>query len=459
MRYKSFNIVIDAFALLLSFVFSLFLRFSFIFKNIDIKWYIYSFLIIMVTDLLVLYFKGLYEKNFSNVFEQISIIFEGLIYSTSLYIIMSYSIKNTIFSRLTLGYFIILSFIFQVTGKYFILYLIKKEYSKGKGLVNTIVIGEIQYFSENLIKEIDTKHVFGLKILGVLSKHVENSSFLNCVGDIRDFKKIINEYNVKSIIITSKVDNVEEIIDYCLLKYISIYTLGNAVDLMNYPVEIVFIEDTPILKIKDVLISGTTARLKRLIDFMLSLFLIIILSPLLVLISILIKITSPGPILFRHKRLGLNGKLIDVYKFRTMVVNAQEVLEKILSENPDLKKEYEETFKLKDDPRMTKIGKILRKTSLDELPQLFNVIKGDMSLVGPRPIVLEEINMYKEHGKYLLRVLPGVTGLWQVSGRNNVDYEERIKMDMQYIMNWNLWLDLNILFKTIPAVLKKDGAY
>jgi exopolysaccharide biosynthesis polyprenyl glycosylphosphotransferase len=459
MSYKSFNIVIDAFALLLSFVFSLFLRFSFIFKNIDIKWYIYSFLIIMVTDLLVLYFKGLYEKNFSNVFEQISIIFEGLIYSTSLYIIMSYSIKNTIFSRLTLGYFIILSFAFQVIGKYFILYLIKKEYSKGKGLVNTIVIGEIQPFSENLIKEIDTKHAFGLKILGVLSKHVENSSFLNCVGDIRDFKKIINEYNVKSIIITSKVDNVEEIIDYCLLKYISIYTLGNAVDLMNYPVEIVFIEDTPILKIKDVLISGTTARLKRLIDFMLSLFLIIILSPLLVLISILIKITSPGPILFRHKRLGLNGKLIDVYKFRTMVVNAQEVLEKILSENPDLKKEYEETFKLKDDPRMTKIGKILRKTSLDELPQLFNVIKGDMSLVGPRPIVLEEINMYKEHGKYLLRVLPGVTGLWQVSGRNNVDYEERIKMDMQYIMNWNLWLDLNILFKTIPAVLKKDGAY
>lgn len=459
MSYKSFNIVIDAFALLLSFVFSLFLRFSFIFKNIDIKWYIYSFLIIMVTDLLVLYFKGLYEKNFSNVFEQVSIIFEGLIYSTSLYIIMSYSIKNTIFSRLTLGYFIILSFIFQVIGKYFILYLIKKEYSKGKGLVNTIVIGEIQLFSENLIKEIDTKHVFGLKILGVLSKYVENSSFLNCVGDIKDFKKIINEYNVKSIIITSKVDNVEEIIDYCLLKYISIYTLGNAVDLMNYPVEIVFIEDTPILKIKDVLISGTTARLKRLIDFMLSLFLIIILSPLLVLISILIKITSPGPILFKHKRLGLNGKLIDVYKFRTMVVNAQEVLEKILSENPDLKKEYEETFKLKDDPRMTKIGKILRKTSLDELPQLFNVIKGDMSLVGPRPIVLEEINMYKEHGKYLLRVLPGVTGLWQVSGRNNVDYEERIKMDMQYIMNWNLWLDLNILFKTIPAVLKKDGAY
>ncbi|MGF7399133.1 sugar transferase [Thermoanaerobacterium thermosaccharolyticum] len=459
MKYKSFNIVIDAFALLLSFVLSLFLRFNFIFKNIIIEWYIYSFLIIMVIDLLVLYFKGIYEKNFSNVFEQISVIFEGLIYSTSLYIIISYSIKNTIFSRLTLGYFIILSLIFQIIGKYLLLYLRKLEYSKGKGLINTLAIGEIQTFSENLLKEINKKHEFGLNIIGVLSEHHENNSFFNCIGDIKDLGKIIDKYNVKSIIITSKIDDVEEIVDYCLLKYISIYTLGNAINLMNYPVEIVFIEDTPVLKIKDVLISGTTARLKRLIDFTLSLLLITSLSPLLVLISILIKITSPGPILFKHKRLGLNGKLINVYKFRTMVVNAQEVLEKILSEDPDLKKEYEETFKLKNDPRLTKIGKILRKTSLDELPQLFNVLKGDMSLVGPRPIVLEEINMYKEYGKYLLRVLPGVTGLWQVSGRNDVDYEERIKMDMHYIMNWNLWLDINILFKTIPAVLKKDGAY
>lgn len=459
MEYKILNLVIDAFALLLSFVFSLFLRFNFIFTHIDIEWYIYSFLIIMVIDLLVLYFKGIYEKNFSSVLEQVSIIFEGLIYSTSLYIIISYSIKNTIFSRLTLGYFIILSFIFQVIGKYIVLYLRKTDYSRGKGLINTIVIGEIQPFSEHLLKDINSRHEFELNIIGVIDGKDTNNKGFDYIGDIRDLEKILSEKDIKAVIITSKVDNVERIIDYCLSKYISIYTFGNAINLMDYPVEILFIKDIPILKIKDVLISGPTARLKRLMDFTLSLLLIIILSPLLILISILIKVSSPGPILFRHKRLGLNGKLIDVYKFRTMVVNAQEVLEKILAENPELKEEYERTFKLKNDPRLTKVGKFLRKTSLDELPQLFNVIKGDMSLVGPRPIVLEEINMYKEHGKYLLRVLPGVTGLWQVSGRNDVDYEERIKMDMYYIMNWNLWLDINILFKTIPAVLKRNGAY
>ncbi|MGB9680490.1 MAG: sugar transferase [Thermoanaerobacteraceae bacterium] len=459
MKYKSFTIVIDAFALLLSFVFSLFLRFNFIFKNIDIEWYIYSFLIIMVTDLLVLYFKGLYEKNFSNVFEQVSIIFEGLIYSTSLYIIISYSIKNTIFSRLTLGYFIILAFVLQLTGKYLILYIKKVEYNRGKGLINALVIGDIQPFSENLLKSINNKHTFGLNLIGIISQQQVKIGFLNDVGNIRNLESIINEYNIGSVIITSKTDYIEEVIDYCLSKYISIYTLGNAINLSNYPVEIVFIDDIPVLKIKDVLISGTTARLKRFMDFIISILLLIVLSPLLVIITILIKITSEGPILFKHKRLGLNGKLIDVYKFRTMVVNAQEVLEKLLNDNPDIRKEYEETFKLKNDPRLTKIGKILRKTSLDELPQLFNVIKGDMSLVGPRPIVLEEINLYKEHAKYLLRVMPGVTGLWQVSGRNDVNYEERIKMDMYYIMNWNLWLDVNILFKTIPAVLKKDGAY
>jgi Undecaprenyl-phosphate galactose phosphotransferase WbaP len=191
----------------------------------------------------------------------------------------------------------------------------------------------------------------------------------------------------------------------------------------------------------------------------LSLLGVIILSPLILIISILIKLDSPGPIIFKHKRLGLNGKIIEVYKFRSMVVNAQEVLQELFAKDPNLKKEFEESFKLKNDPRITRVGAFLRKTSLDEIPQLFNVLKGDLSLVGPRPIVINEIEKYGEYGKYLLRVPPGVTGLWQISGRSDIDYNERVKLDMQYIMNWSLWLDINIIFKTIPAVLKRDGAY
>ncbi|HHY80982.1 MAG TPA: sugar transferase [Thermoanaerobacter sp.] len=459
MERKFLNVIMDVFALLLSVVISLFLRFNFIFTRIDIEWYIFSFLIIALVDILVLYFKGIYEKRFSSVIEQMNIIVEGLTYSTSFYIIISYSIKNTIFSRLTLAYFIIFAFIFQLIGKSLILYLRKKDYARGKGLINTVVIGDIRPFSESLLKEIDTKHEFGLKIISNFSSNDLKKNRLDSVKNIDEFKTVVEKGNVKAVIITSKIDDIDEIIEYCLARYISIYAFGNAVNLIDYPVEILFVKDTPILKIKDVLIGGPTAKLKRLLDFSLSLFLIIILAPLFILISILIKLTSPGPVFFKHKRLGLNGKVIEVYKFRTMIVNAEEVLQKILEENPVLKEEYEKTFKLKNDPRLTKIGKFLRKTSLDELPQLFNVLKGDMSLVGPRPIVLEEIDKYKEHGKYLLRVLPGVTGLWQVSGRNDVDYEERVKMDMYYIMNWSLWLDINILFKTIPAVIKRSGAY
>jgi exopolysaccharide biosynthesis polyprenyl glycosylphosphotransferase len=407
----------------------------------------------------VLYFKGVYEDKLNNISNQISTIFEGLIYAIAIYIIISYSVKYTLFSRLTLGYFIVLAFVFQIISRYFLNYIKIRNYKKGVGLINTLIIGDIQGNTETLLNEIDEEHKYGLNIIGVLSDTIVNNNYFKYIGNTKDIKEIINKYNIKSIIITSKVNGIDEIIEFCLLKYISIYTFGNAINLMNYPVEIVFMRDIPVLKIKEILISGASAKLKRLMDLLISFALIIILFPLFILIAILIKITSPGSIFFKHKRLGLNGKLIDVYKFRTMVVNAQEVLERILSEDPNLKKEFEETYKLKNDPRLTKMGKILRKTSLDELPQIFNVLKGDMSLVGPRSIVLEEINLYKEHAKYLLRVLPGVMGLCQVSGRNDVDYEERIKMDMQYIMNWNLWLDINILLKTIPAVLKKDGAY
>jgi exopolysaccharide biosynthesis polyprenyl glycosylphosphotransferase len=298
-------------------------------------------------------------------------------------------------------------------------------------------------------------HEYGINVLGYLSDDDVNYSDISRLGSIDDFDDVVEKYSIKTIFITSKIDSVDEIINKCLSKYICVYSVNGSINMTNYPMEIEIIDDMPILKLKEVFIGGSEGHVKRLIDFILSFIAIIILSPLFFILAILIKITSPGPVFFKHKRLGLNGKIIEIYKFRSMVINAQEILDKLLAENPELRKEYEETYKLKNDPRITKIGKFLRKTSLDELPQLFNVLKGDLSLVGPRPIVLKEINKYGEYGKFLLRVPPGVTGLWQISGRSDVDYDERVEMDMQYISNWNIWLDLNILFKTIPAVLKK----
>jgi undecaprenyl-phosphate galactose phosphotransferase len=195
-------------------------------------------------------------------------------------------------------------------------------------------------------------------------------------------------------------------------------------------------------------------------NYILAILLLPILLPVIGIISILIKKESSGPIFFAHMRIGKHGKSIPTLKFRSMYEDAQERLEKLLATDPDIQEEWEINFKLKNDPRVTKIGNLLRKTSLDELPQIFNVLKGEMNFVGPRPVIQEEIDKYyKEDAQYYFMVKPGITGLWQVSGRSDTDYEYRVATDKWYVSNWSLWLDITILIKTIKTVLKREGAY
>jgi Undecaprenyl-phosphate galactose phosphotransferase WbaP len=198
---------------------------------------------------------------------------------------------------------------------------------------------------------------------------------------------------------------------------------------------------------------------KRLLDIVVASATMIILAPIMIAIAIAIRLESRGPALFGHARIGQNGKTFRAWKFRTMVVDGQEQLAKYLAANPDARAEWERDHKLKNDPRVTSIGRILRKTSLDELPQLWNVLTNEMSLVGPRPIVADEIPKYGNSYGLYTRVKGGVTGLWQVSGRNDVSYEERVKLDSFYVRNWSVWLDLCILYRTIGTVLFRNGAY
>ena len=195
--------------------------------------------------------------------------------------------------------------------------------------------------------------------------------------------------------------------------------------------------------------------LKRIIDFIAALIGIILLSPIFLVISAIIRIDSKGPIVFGHVRKGLHGKDIKVYKFRTMYENADEIFRNFTEEQ---KKEFYINFKLDNDPRITKIGDFLRKTSLDELPQLFNILKGDMSIVGPRPIVEAEIEKYGKCADKLFSVIPGLTGYWQANGRSDTTYEERVSMDMYYIDNRSIALDFKIILKTFISVIKKEGA-
>lgn len=205
------------------------------------------------------------------------------------------------------------------------------------------------------------------------------------------------------------------------------------------------------------LISNT---LKSIFDYILTFFGTLCISPLLLYLAYRIRKEDPGPVFFAHTRIGKDGKPFPCYKFRSMVVNSQEMLQKYLAENPAAREEWERDFKLKDDPRVTPIGKVLRRTSLDELPQIFNVLRGEMSLVGPRPVIQEELDKYYgETAKLYYTVKPGITGLWQVSGRSDLGYDERVALDATYIKNRSFWGDIVILWKTIGVVLMKKGAY
>ena len=199
--------------------------------------------------------------------------------------------------------------------------------------------------------------------------------------------------------------------------------------------------------------------LKRVFDFCLGLLLLPIILPILALLMIAVKISSSGPAIYKSDRMGRDGKKFKIYKIRTMWSDASERLQSLLNSNPQLRSEWEKDQKLKSDPRITPIGKILRTLSLDELPQIFNILKGEMSFVGPRPIVESEIIKYGPHFKDYKQVRPGLTGLWQVSGRNDVMYAQRIKLDSHYARSISLILDTKIFLKTLLVVLFRKGAY
>ena len=245
-----------------------------------------------------------------------------------------------------------------------------------------------------------------------------------------------------------------------LNKYRSVSVIPNirGIPLYGTDMSFLFSHEILLLRVNNKLAKRSSRILKRIMDVLGSLGIIILLSPVLLYLYFSVK-KDGGNAIYGHPRIGRNGKIFKCLKFRSMVVNSKEVLDELLRTDPEARAEWEKDFKLKNDPRITKIGAFIRKTSLDELPQLFNVLKGEMSLVGPRPIVADELERYQDDVEYYLMAKPGMTGLWQVSGRNDVDYNTRVYFDSWYVKNWSLWNDIAILFKTVNVVLKKDGAY
>ncbi len=284
-------------------------------------------------------------------------------------------------------------------------------------------------------------------------------------GKIKHYTKFINILNISTIIIalpSLPVDELTELTNTIQKHAKNILLIPDikGIALMNTELYHLFAQQLFLFKINNNLKSPSNRFMKRAFDIIVSFVFLPLLLPLIGILGLLIKLDSPGPVLYRHRRIGLGGTPFSVYKFRSMHRDSPERLGKILNSDPSAKTEWETSFKLKNDPRITRMGNFLRKTSLDELPQIFNVLKGEMSFVGPRPVLDEEISMhYKEYADYYHMVRPGITGLWQVSGRNDVDYETRVRLDVWYVLNWSIWLDVLMLLRTIRVVLKREGAY
>jgi exopolysaccharide biosynthesis polyprenyl glycosylphosphotransferase len=302
----------------------------------------------------------------------------------------------------------------------------------------------------------------GLNVVGIvdsLQTPIESSD-LPVLGSIREIEAIVSRHGIEELIVASSSLSRLELLELfervSPLQQVELRLSSGLFEVLATGVRVRSAGDVPLMSFNKLRLDPLEAVLKSLLDYSLTLLALILLSPLLLLIVLLIRLDSPGPILYRRRVLGVGGQQFDAFKFRTMYVNGDH----LLTQYPDLLEELRTTHKLKRDPRVTKVGTWLRKYSLDEFPQLLNVLCGQMSLVGPRMISPAEAELYGQLRINLLTVKPGITGLWQVSGRSDISYDERVRLDTHYIRHYSIWQDLQILFiQTLPAVIGGRGAY
>ncbi len=361
-------------------------------------------------------------------------------------------------SRFALLLFSVINFFTLYILKIDIYFIFKKYRRQGKNYVNVIVIGNEEL--ESVIKKIERNTFWGYRIVGIVTDNeaikAEYGNIYSIHDSSCDIPSLIENKPIDEVIYTEsgfERERITRLIYSCLEIGVMFRMSSQLLNIARTKSSIQYLDEMPFFTFQNTPNSYISLKIKTIFDFIFSLLAIISLSWLFIIIAILVKIDSKGPIIFKQTRVGLRGRKFQLYKFRSMIPDAEDLLEKL--KNKD--EQSGPVFKMKDDPRITPIGKFLRKTSLDELPQFFNVIKGDMSVVGPRPPIPAEVAQYERWQLRRLSMKPGITCIWQVSGRNNIPFERWMKLDLQYIDTWSLRLDFMIILKTIKTIIKRDG--
>ena len=380
-----------------------------------------------------------------------------------LVIIVSFFDLTFLISRAWLVMSWLLSAMLVASGRFLMRRVAYRLRRQGLFIAPTILVGAHEEAAA-LVSMLDDRAYSGVDLVGFVTTQPDEGSFLppqlTKLGAVDDLPQLITRCQVTQLIVVSTALHRQQLLDvYQRLsssQQVEILLSSGLYEVLTTGMEVRNAGFIPLLRLRTLRLDRIEQAMKTVLDYAVTLTVLILLSPLMLSLAVAIWLDSPGPVLYRRRVLGVGGHEFDALKFRTMAINGDE----ILAQHPELMAELQDNHKLKDDPRVTRVGRFLRNTSLDELPQLFNVLRGQMSLVGPRMISPAEAKEYGALRMNLHTVKPGITGLWQVSGRSDLSYEERVQLDMQYIRNYTLWQDLQILFvQTLPAVLKRRGAY
>lgn len=452
--YSFFTLVVDIFLLLGIFLSAYYFRYSFnpttlpYGVKIDFKEYS-SLLFLFIPVWITIFFSlGVYKlEGTRKIFSELSSIFWAVTFSVVMTTTIMFILRDVDFSRLMLIYIWLLAFLSLSLFRIIFFYLRRYLVRFGLGLKRVLIIGRneaiitlSQFYNDN--------PGYGYKIAHTI-KNVKRLK-------IKKIGKLISQYRVNQIIQGESFEIPEKnlkLINLAQEKQLIFTQIPTLYELRKGSFKIETVGDVPLLRFVRTPLDGWGRIVKRVFDFILSLIALIVLSPFLLMTALIIKLDSFGPVFFKQKRVAKNGTF-SCYKFRSMVDNAEELKKKL----QNLNERKGPLFKIKNDPRITRVGRFIRKTRIDEFPQLINVLKGEMSLVGPRPHLPTEVKHYKKHQRKVLFIKPGITGMAQVSGASDLDFEDEVRLDAYYIENWSLFLDFIILIKTIGVVFRGQGA-
>ncbi len=424
-------------------------------------------IVVTVGILAAFSFKGLYRLRIAGTwFKQFWLVVSATTTAFALYSAYDYIVRKSdiaadnqsrfVVTVTWIGIVVLVSFARLLVGG-----MLNALFRHGIGLTNLLVVGSGR-LGKLMMQQIAASPYLGYRVVGFihdLDGPPTDFGRFSVLGTMRDLDAVIRGNRIAEVIIALPSHQHQQIlrtVRLCERAGADFKLVPDLYELSLSRIDVDAVEGIPLIGLRRALNGGLQYRIKRLLDIAVAGFVLVVGSPVWLLIALAIKLDSPGPVLYRQPRIGYRGEQFPCFKFRSMHVNAEQMLERLRS---SLSEDERGKFKMKDDPRRTRVGRFIRATSLDEVPQLLNVFRGDMSLVGPRPPLPIEYERYEDWEKARLEATPGITGLWQVRGRSDIDFDEMVLMDLYYIENWSLRLDIQILLQTIPAVLSRRGAY